>query len=374
LLLRGWLQLAVSTAAPPPPRPTIDVSEELARATTSGLRYPDVVVLRVGTLLLIALCACGRLGFGAGDDVVGDDVGGDGGGDSGNGLPSDSDGAGDPAGGNWTAFTPALPAAVDLYAVWAYAPNNIWVGGIGGAIYQFDGTSWNARPGPAKDVNTLWGSVANDLWEVGTLCEVRRWNGSAWTTVTVPGCTNASYFGIGGLSATDVWLVGVAGTIDHLVGTTWTALPQGSNFDLWSVWPVSASEAYVVGTKGKILHWTGTSFADESIGQNLIMSTVWASSTNDVWLAGQGQIYRKLNGGAWTPVTNPPYFVWWMFGRSANDIWAIGDAGSVLHYDGAQWTVGMAPVASTIGLRSMTSVPGGGLVMVGDGGTILAHP
>lgn len=333
-------------------------------------------MLRRGSFLLIALCACGRVGFGTGDDSGGDDVSGDGGG-SGTG---DGGGSGDPdggggEGGTWTAMTPALPSTTDLYAVWAYAPNDIWVGGVGGVSYQFDGASWTARPGPMRDINWLWGASPTDLWEVGTLCEVRRWNGSAWNQVNVPGCTNESYFAMAGVSATDVWLAGVGGRIDHLVGTTWTLLPQSNNIDLWSVWPISASELYFTGTRGTILHWTGT-MADENIGLNVIVTSVWASSGNDVWaVGGAGMIWHKVNGGAWAPVTSPTStFLYSVWGTSATDVWAMGDFATLLHYDGVQWSVVTAPVPNGTELRAMARVPGGGSVLVGSNGTILVRP
>ena len=82
--------------------------------------------------------------------------------------------------------------------MWAFASNDVWIGAVGGATYQYDGTSWTSRPGPTTDVDWLWGAAANDLWKVGQICDVRRWNGTMWTTVTVPNCQGAEIFAVGG--------------------------------------------------------------------------------------------------------------------------------------------------------------------------------
>lgn len=316
-----------------------------------------------------ALGACGRIGFesvgAGGDDVAMTDASPD------DGAMMTGDGE---MMGVWTVFAPAPPTTADLYTVWAFSPNDIWIGGIGGVVYEFNGTSWAARSGPTQDVYMLWGLSANDLWEVGRLCEVRRWNGAAWSPFVVPGCTNASFYAVNGISATDVWLVGVGGTIEHWVSGTFTTMPQANNIDFWAVWPVSATEAYIVGTRGTILHWNGIALFDESIANNVIVSAVWGTLGGDVWIVGTGGlIYRKPPGGAWTQVTSPTTtFLYWVFGTSANNVWAVGDFGVTLHFDGTSWKT--VTVAATTSLRAIARVPGGGLRMVGHAGTILRNP
>lgn len=273
----------------------------------------------------------------------------------------------------WKAFSPAPPTTADLYSVWAFAENDVWIAGSDGDLYQFDGTSWSARSGPTEDVYQLWGASATELWEVGRLCNVSRWTGMAWTPVTVPGCASTSYFAVHGLSANDFWIGGAGGDLRHVVGGTFMLVPQANNIDLWSVWPVSATETYFTGTRGTILRWNGTTMLDESMGGSVTISAMWGTA-GDLWIVGTGGlIYRKLGAGAWTQVASPTTsFLYWVFGTSPTDIWAIGDAGVALHYGGEDWKLVTMPATTT--LRSITRVPGGGLRMVGHGGTVLRLP
>ncbi len=319
-----------------------------------------------------ALSGCGRFGFDT--TAGGSDVGADDGG-AGDGSDVPVDGNSTPPMG-WTVFSPAPATTARLTSAKAFAANNLWIGGVGPEIYQFDGTSWLARPGTTTDVNMMWAPSPSDVWKVGPGCDVNRWNGSAWTANPPTGCSNNSFIAIDGLSSTDVWLVGAFGNVQHLVGTTWSSLPQGNNIDLWSVWAASANEAYFVGTKGSILHWTG-SVANESLQPNTQLTTVWGSSTNDVWAVGEaGVIYHKVNGGAWTKVTSPTNaFLYGLWGSAANDIYAVGDNATVIHYDGSQWSGGSVPaIPTTTSLRWVTGIPGGGVLAVGTEGTVLTHP
>jgi hypothetical protein len=322
-----------------------------------------VVMVRWVTLLSIGLCACGRIGFGV--------VGGDGDGDGGDG--GSGDGSGDT--GGWTIVTPGPSTPADLYAVWAFAPDNVWVGGFGGAAFQFDGTTWAAHPASMTNISALWGVSPTDLWRVGPLCALEHWNGSSWMPDSVPGCTTAGYLALAGLSATDVWIAGNGGTIEHLVGMTWTALPQSNNINLTSVFAISASDVYFVGSRGSILHWTGP-VTDESIGGTTVVASVWAASATDVWAVGSmGSIWHKLGGGSWTAVPSPTTNVLnVVLGTAATDIWAAGAGSTVLHYDGNAWSPVTVPVPANTSLYAIARVTGGGLRMVGSNGVVLAHP
>ena len=295
--------------------------------------------------LLVVLSACGRLGFDAtsASSTLDADIN----------DTSLADAAVIVGGGAWTTFAPG-PGATDLHSLWGFGKTDVWVGGTGGFIRSFDGTSWITKTGFNGDVQMIWASSPIDLWAVGPQCEVKRWTGLAFTAITVPGCANQSYFAVAGLSATDIWLVGTGGRIDHMTGNlNWASFPQANTIAFWGVAPISASEAYVVGTMGNILHWNGSSFIDESIGQNVTLTSVWAASATDVWVVGAtGLILHKFGGGAFTQVTSPTtqilYRVW---GTAANDIWALGAGGTLIHYDGTTWGLVATPVTTT--LRAM---------------------
>jgi hypothetical protein len=73
-------------------------------------------------------------------------------------------------------------------------------------------------------------------------------------------------------------------------------------------------------------------------------------------------------------VTSPTStFLYWVWGTSASSVWAIGEAGVMIYYDGTQWGDVTDP-ATTVALRAIATVPGGGLRMVGHSGTVLTNP
>ena len=317
----------------------------------------------IRVVLMLVVCACGRIGFdslgtGTGDDVANTDA-----------TPGD----GEITASGWSVFAPAPPTTADLYSVWAFAENNVWIAGADGDMYQFDGTAWIPRAGPVQDVYQIWGAAPADLWEVGRLCEAARWGGAAWAPVTIPGCASTSYFAVSGVSSEDLWIAGVGGDLRHVVGGTLMLLAQSNNVDLWSVWPVSASDVYFTGTRGTILRWNGATILDESIGGNVIVSSAWGLP-GDLWVVGSGGlIYRKQGNAAWAQVPSPTTtFLYFVFGTSATSVWAIGDGGVTLHFDGTSWKQVSVPATTT--LRAIAAVPGGGLRMVGHGGTLLRLP
>src|SRR5436190_1730773 len=239
------------------------------------------------------------------------------------GLGADASDDGDAAQGDdaasdaWAAFAPASPTTGELYAAWAFAPDDLWIGGADGT-YQFDGTAWQTRTGPAANVYMLWGLAPNDLWEVGQSCDVQRWNGTTWTPAPIPNCTSTSYFAVGGTAADDVWLAGTNSVLQHWSAGAFTQTTLTGSTDYWALWPVSANETYFVGTKGTILRRVGTMFTDESIGQNVILSSIWGAG-GEYWVVGEsGVIFHKPVAGSWTAMTSPTTkFLYWVYGRSA---------------------------------------------------------
>ncbi|MBA3538767.1 MAG: hypothetical protein H0T79_04000 [Deltaproteobacteria bacterium] len=320
---------------------------------------------------LIALSACGRLGFEPGTGAPGDGQP-----DDGQLLTDAVTQSGDAPdattlASEWTMVPPGPATVSNLWAARAFSATDLWVGGTGGTIVHHDGTSWAPSTSAADDLYMLWGT-ATDLWAVGRACAAQRWNGTAWNPIAVLGCTNGALFAVAGTAATDVWVVGTGGAVKHWTGS-WTDLSQSGAVDFWSVWPAAANDVYLVGTKGTILHYTGT-FADQSPAQNVTLASIWGTGAGEYWVVGAaGTILHKVGAGAWTLVASPTtQFLYAVFGTSATDVWAVGTAGTLIHYDGVQWSSESVPI--TVTLRAIAGVPGGGLRIAGDGGIVLAHP
>jgi hypothetical protein len=91
-------------------------------------------------------------------------------------------------------------STVNMTAVTALSPTNVWAVGIGpgatrhsfprGTIVHWDGTSWSIVASPNPSMNTssnlegIAAVSANDIWAVGTAVE--NWNGTSWSIVSSP--------------------------------------------------------------------------------------------------------------------------------------------------------------------------------------------
>ena len=69
-----------------------------------------------------------------------------------------------------------------------------------------------------------------------------------------------------GTSATDVFAVGVDGTILHYDGNTWSPMVSGILDDLSGVWGSASSDVFTVGENGAILHYNGSTWASMPSG------------------------------------------------------------------------------------------------------------
>jgi hypothetical protein len=315
--------------------------------------------------VLVALAACGRIGF---DSELGST---DSGGDGSTGVQDGSLEDAPTVEGSWMPVTPAASVR-HLYAAWAFGPNDVWIAGDGGEVRHFDGVGWADASIGVKAIYALWGATSNDVWEVGADCEVRRWNGTMWTTVTLQNCGGSDINAIDGTAADNMWLAGIGGQVYQYTGT-FTLRPQANQAQFSGVWIVG-NEAYICGSGGRMLHWNGSTMLDERITTTATLTSVWGSSANDVWtVASNGAIYRRVDAAPWVSVPSPTVqALYAVRGTAANNIWAVGAGGVALHYDGTSWQQVAMP--TTEALRAIAVVPGGGMRIVGDAGTVLEHP
>ena len=147
----------------------------------------------------------------------------------------------------------------------------------------------------------------------------------------------------------------------------WNLVEQPRDADL------CANDVYVTGTKGTLVHWNGTTYVTDPTPPLVTLASVWGTGGEYWVVGGAGTILHKVGAGAWTKVTSPTsQFLYAVAGSSTTNVWAVGSAGVILHYDGTAWTLAASP--TTVTLRGITPVPGGGFAAVGDGGTVIVRP
>ena len=166
-------------------------------------------------------------------------------------------------------------------------------------------------------------------------------------------------------SPTDVFAVGVNGTIKHYDGSTWSEIESGMKNNLnrvWNkVWGSSSSDVFVVGEsydyttkqyKSVILHYNGSSWQDMECGiSEYYLQDIWGSSSTDVFVSGgngsQG-IILHYNGSTWSVMTDQlSSNVSSIWGTSSSDVFAVSNkydfdsqqyTSFIYHYNGESWS------------------------------------
>lgn len=206
----------------------------------------------------------------------------------------------------WSASTEALEVA--LMSVGGTSPDDVWAvgadGGQGGVVLHFDGTAWSRIPsGQAYDLWWVHALAPSQVFIGGAGATVLEWNGSAFRRHVTPGRAADTVFGVWASSPTDVWAVGGRvgryGFIWHYDGTTWTnvELPDNVPLDntgerpgLFKIWGRSATDIYAVGGSGLMLHYDGTAWSVVPTQTNQALFTVHGNDDTVIAVGSQGVV------------------------------------------------------------------------------------
>ncbi len=183
-----------------------------------------------------------------------------------------------------------LGSSHENLAVWASAPNAVWVGANSTAYplrfwngERFVDTEAKYRSPDTAAVTAIWGSSADDVWAADT-DGILHFDGTGWTrSYSVAG----SIFGMDGSGPTDVWAVGPR-TLLHYDGQSWKQVADGVNKALNDVWVAGPNDVWLVGDGGRIMHGGtgGLSLVESGVTSGLF--AIWGSSPEDIWAGGEG--------------------------------------------------------------------------------------
>ncbi|QTA78056.1 immunoglobulin-like fold-containing [Desulfonema limicola] len=186
-------------------------------------------------------------------------------------------------------------------------------------------------------IKAVWGSSGSDVFAVGLRGTILHYNGSVWSEMNSG--TSNDLLGIWGSSASDVFAVGYIGTILHYDGDTWSEMSSDNSNGLLGIWGSSASDVFVVDNYGNILHYNGNTWSEMSSGNTNRLSGIWGSSASDVFAVGDSGTILHYDGNTWSEMssdmTSQLNGVW---GSSSSDIFAVGNSETILHYDGNTWS------------------------------------
>lgn len=244
----------------------------------------------------------------------------------------------------WAAMTSGTTRA--LYSVFVENATTAYAVGSGGTILRWNGTAWASETsGSTLVLNGVWAGDGVG-YAVGADGEMLRRTGSAWARVTIP--TVETLYGVHGLTAANVVVVGSEGTILRWNGAEWSTLPSaGLSGGFYAVVGSAANDGrrYVVGDDGvaqidgNIVSAVVTPYAPRLYGVGLDANGV-------VWTSGQrGAVMRS--GTPWTTLNLAPDLldVWT---TAANNAWAVGEFGSIYRWDGTTWTRQTSPTTATL--------------------------
>jgi len=159
-----------------------------------------------------------------------------------------------------------------LAGLWGTSPADLFAVGDNGTILHYDGAEWSPMvSGTHERLQGVWGDAPDDVFAAGSMRTILHYDGTTWSPMD-PGILAPSYLtDISGLSATDLFAVGINGMIlryheqDGLPGSlAWRPMRTGPPMPLFlsKVWAAPSGDVFVVGNaapwspaSGVILHY-----------------------------------------------------------------------------------------------------------------------
>lgn len=174
------------------------------------------------------------------------------------------------------------PATTSLTAIHGTSGDNVWLVGLAGAVFQFDGAVWHEH-------------------------DIRGAEGLAFSEEP---CWELSLHSVFALSSTDVWVVGYinphqlgGGLILHYDGVGWKRHLDDIPDSLFDVSATSPSDVWAVGSSGLLYHFDGSSWQRVNGATDQYLFSVHGVAADEVWAVGNGSVATRFDGSTWTLVT-----------------------------------------------------------------------
>jgi hypothetical protein len=265
--------------------------------------------------------------------------------------------------------------------IWGTSPTDVWAVDEGGFVRHWNGSAWTQSTRFGAALHGVRGTSATNVW-VGGAGILAQWNGGGWFSLDPATTAIGSIRGIWLSAATSGWFVTTQGVLSELRPEGWTT--HWDSPGIFTDVAGSASDAWVCGHRGTIQHLNGGTWRTERLPRSDACGSVTARSTTDVLaggvslLFGTPSIYYRFNGSTWTvnPTgaaqsfedmwttpdgqsyavdgtatvyrfdgagwvempTGSPQRLHSIWASGPNDVFAAGELGTVMHYDGASWT------------------------------------
>ena len=208
--------------------------------------------------------------------------------------------------------------------------------------------AWESVPsGTTENLWDVWGSSATDVWAVGLNGTIVHYDGARWTRSL--DSVSYSFRGVWGSGPTDVWAVGHRGLLSgarvifHYDGKGWARDASVADTAPWppliDVWGTAASNVWAVGY-GVFMHFDGSRWADAGVDRSFYPERIWGTSATDAWTVGPRTILH-YDGSGWRSQTDSVLGEWQLsagWGARHDDQWTAGfTRHGFLHFDGSSW-------------------------------------
>ena len=216
----------------------------------------------------------------------------------------------------------------------------------------YDDMSWSPMVSGTTDaLNDVWGSSETDVFAVGMNGTILHYHGQDWSQMASG--TSSILNGIWGSSCAnsvkDVFAVGANSTILYYDGQIWTTMTNPTGYSYSDIWGSYRADVFVVGYGGVILHYDGQAWTQMTSPTSQSLLDVWGSFGEDVFAVGHFGTILHYDGQTWSEMNTPTFrdlnSVW---GSSGTDVFAVGNFGTILHYDGQAWSSMNSPTNATL--------------------------
>jgi len=230
---------------------------------------------------------------------------------------------------------------------------------------------------PGHTLQVGWGR-AGSLWLAGSGGLLLRHDGASWSRITAVGLPDPvpDLLAVHELDASSAIVVGDAGTIVELAGTTATRVAAGLSDQRLRAVSSDGTTAYAVGHGATVLRRDGGGWSVDpaiadlaAIDPPVDLVAVWARGGRVIALDSTGLVYERASvAGVPTWVGRPdqtPAALRTLWGTAATDLFAVGydaptSSDQLFHFDGDAWAMIDRTVTDPPPTGAGASIPGSG--------------
>ncbi|HKY40493.1 MAG TPA: hypothetical protein VJN18_31380 [Polyangiaceae bacterium] len=250
------------------------------------------------------------------------------------------------------------PPMTDITSMRGTSSSDLWLVGLGGGVYQFDGRVWHQH-----DIRPAVGPEFKE-----------------------EACWELSLHSVFPRSPDDVWIVGYvypdttgtgAGLVLHYDGKGWKRHVILHSVGLFGVWAAGVADVWVVGESGRLFHYDGRSWLPENAATDQYLRSVLGTGASDIWAVGNMAVATHFDGTSWKlRAANQLHWTMGSLAGSANGgFWALMTATfpdripwggqSLIHWDGSAWRAMSHTTDKHQAMADLYMTPGGQLWAVG---------